>query len=100
MPSRTPSRNSNGVASYSIRIKKSALKELEAVANKADRQRIVKRIQALANKPRPVGVQKLSGKERYRLRQGRYRILYAIEDRELTIFVVRIADRKEAYRKL
>jgi mRNA interferase RelE/StbE len=88
------------VASYSIRIKKSALKELEAVANKVDRQRIVRRIQALGDNPRPVGVQKLSGKERYRLRQGRYRILYAIDDRELTIFVVRIADRKEAYRKL
>ena len=88
------------MASYSIRIKKSALKELEAVANKTDRQRIVQRIQALGKNPRPVGVQKLSGKERYRLRQGRYRILYAIEDRELTIFVIRIADRKEAYRKL
>jgi mRNA interferase RelE/StbE len=88
------------VASYSIRIKKSALKELEAVANKVDRQRIVRRIQALGDNPRPVGVQKLSGKVRYRLRQGRYRILYAIDDRELTIFVVRIADRKEAYRKL
>jgi mRNA interferase RelE/StbE len=88
------------VASYSIRIKKSALKELEAVASKGDRQHIVERIQALGDNPRPVGVQKLSGQERYRLRQGRYRILYAIEDREFTIFVVRIADRKEAYRKL
>jgi mRNA interferase RelE/StbE len=88
------------VASYSIRIKRSALKELEAVATKADRQRIVQCLQARGDNPRPVGVQKLSGKERYRLRQGRYRILYAIDDRELTICVVRNADRKEAYRNL
>lgn len=88
------------MASYSIRIKKSALKELEAVASKSDRQRIVQRIKALGDSPRPVGVQKLSGKERYRLRQGRYRILYTIEDRLLTVCVIRIADRKEVYRSL
>lgn len=84
------------MASYSLRIKKSALKDLEAVATKADRRRIVKRIQSLAENPRPPAVQKLSGKERYRIRQGRYRILYAIEDRELVVYVVRIGDRKRA----
>jgi mRNA interferase RelE/StbE len=86
------------VASYSVRIKKSALKELEAVATKADRRRIVKRIESLAANPRPVGVQKLSGQERYRLRQGRFRILYSIHDRELIVYVIRIACRKDAYR--
>jgi mRNA interferase RelE/StbE len=88
------------VGSYSVQIKKSALKELEAVSTKADRHRIIRRIQSLSDNPRPVGVQKLSGHERYRLRQGRYRILYSIEDRELTVYVIRIADRKEVYREL
>jgi mRNA interferase RelE/StbE len=88
------------VASYSLRIKKSALKELEAIPTKADRRRIVKRIESLVEDPRPAGAQKLSGHEHYRIRQGRYRILYAISDRELIIHVIRIADRKSAYRNL
>ena len=86
------------MASYSLRIKKSAIKELETIPSRADRQRIVKRIRALADDPRPRGVQKLSGKERYRVRQGRYRILYSILDRELIVYIVRVADRKLVYR--
>ena len=88
------------MGNYSVQIKKSALKELEAVSTKADRQRISRRIKSLSDNPRPVGVQKLSGHERYRLRQGRYRILYTIQDRELTVYVIRIAGRKEVYRDL
>lgn len=86
------------MASYSLRIKKSAIRDLEAVPTKADRRRIVKRIESLADDPRPHGVQKLSGKERYRIRQGRYRILYSIHDRELVVHVVRIGHRKLVYR--
>jgi len=86
------------VAKYSIRIKKSARKELEAVANKKDRQRIVRRIQSLAGDPRPKGAKKLSGFERYRIRQGNYRILYTIRDTELVIYIIRIGDRKNVYR--
>ena len=86
------------MASYSLRIKKSAIEDLEAIPTRADRQRIVKRIRALADDPRPRGVQKLSGKERYRVRQGRYRILYSILDRELIVYIVRVADRKLVYR--
>lgn len=85
------------MASYSLRIKKSALKELEALPTKADRRRNVERIVLLADEPRPVGAQKLSGQQRYRLRQGRFRILYTISDRERLVQIVRIADRKEAY---
>jgi mRNA interferase RelE/StbE len=88
------------VASYSLRIKKSALKDLEAIPTKADRRRVVKRIESLADDPRPRGVQKLSGKERYRLRQGRYRILYSIRDRDLIVYLVRIGHRKSVYRNL
>ena len=88
------------MASYSLRIKKSAIKDLEAIPTKADRRRIVKRIESLADNPRPRGVQKLSGKERYRIRQGRYRILYSIRDRELIVYIVRVGDRKSVYRNL
>ena len=86
------------MAKYRLRIKKSAVKELEAVSSKTDRQRIVRRIEALAENPRPPGCQKLSGQQRYRIRQGRYRILYTIEDAALVVYVVRIGDRKSVYR--
>ncbi|MEE4217748.1 MAG: type II toxin-antitoxin system RelE/ParE family toxin [Xanthomonadales bacterium] len=86
------------MGSYRIRIKQSARKELEAVSTKADRRRIIERIQALATNPRPHGCSKLSGRELYRVRQGQYRILYSIKDQELLIHVIRIAHRKSAYR--
>jgi mRNA interferase RelE/StbE len=88
------------VAKYKLRIKKSAAKELEAISRKADRRRIVSRIEALAENPRPDGCRKLSGSERYRIRQGSYRIVYAIEDKQLVVYVVKIADRKSVYRTL
>jgi mRNA interferase RelE/StbE len=88
------------VASYRILIKKSAAKELEAVAGKKDRSRITRRIMGLAENPRPVGVEKLSGStEKYRIRQGNFRILYEIRDDVLIVYVVQIGDRKEVYRR-
>lgn len=63
-----------------------------------DRRRIVTRIQGLETDPRPPGSEKLSGEEKYRLRQGDYRILYEILDQELLVTVVRVANRKDAYR--
>lgn len=83
---------------YSLRIKKSARKELESIATKADRRRIIRRIESLADDPRPPGALKLSGLERYRVRQGRYRILYTIEDTALIVQVINIGDRKDVYR--
>jgi len=88
------------VAKYKLRIKKSAAKELEAVSRKADRRRIIARIEALTDNPRPAGCKKLSGSERYRIRQGHYRIVYAIEDERLVVYVVKIGDRKSVYRAL
>ena len=88
------------MASYKLRIKKSAAKELESISRKSDRQRVAKRIEALAEDPRPPGCKKLSGSERYRVRQGSYRIVYAIEDDELIVYVVKIGDRKSVYRGL
>ena len=81
------------------RLKKSAAREIEALPTKRERQRIVDRIQALAFDPRPKGSEKLASHEdRYRIRQGRYRIVYAIHDDVLTVVVVKVAHRKEVYR--
>ena len=84
--------------SYKLLIKPSAAKELETLPKK-DRKRIATRIQSLAVRPRPAGSEKLSGEEKYRLRQGDYRILYLIDDAGLTVTVVKIAHRREVYRK-
>ncbi|MDX2411498.1 MAG: type II toxin-antitoxin system RelE/ParE family toxin [Woeseiaceae bacterium] len=86
------------MARYSLRIKRSARKELESIATKPDRQRVIKRIESLADNPRPPGALKLSGLERYRILQGRYRILYTIEDAVLIVQVIKIGDRKDVYR--
>lgn len=85
------------MARYSVRIKRSAAKELEAVPIR-DRKRIVRRIAGLATEPRPPGSEKLSGEDKYRLRQGDYRILYQILDQELTVTVVKIGNRRDVYR--
>lgn len=85
------------MASYSLEIKRSAARELEQVPLK-DRRRIVIRIQALAHDPRPPGAEKLSGQERYRIRQGDYRILYEIENQILRVMVVKIGHRRDVYR--
>ena len=82
---------------YKLVIKASAVKELRAIPNKRDRQRIVRRIQGLENDPRPPGSQKLSGRERFRIRQGQYRIVYGIESDELVVYVVKIGHRKDVY---
>ena len=85
------------MASYSVHIKRSAAKELEAVPLK-DRKRIVRRIGELATEPRPAGCEKLSGEEKYRLRQGDYRILYEIVDNDLIVTVIKIGNRRDVYR--
>lgn len=82
---------------YRISIRKSAAKELEAIPKK-DLRRIVKRIGALGEEPRPSGSQKLSGGGAYRLRQGDYRIVYSIDDEEGLIDIVKIGHRREVYR--
>ena len=84
---------------YRLQIKTSARKELEAVGTKGDRQRVVRRIQALADEPRPAGCEKLSGSDdRYRVRQGRYRVVYEVDDAALTVTVVKIGHRRDVYR--
>ena len=86
------------MASYSIERTRSAAKELERVPLK-DRRRIVDRITALAEDPRPAGAERLSGDDKYRIRQGDYRILYEIVDHTLVVTVVRVGHRREVYRR-
>ena len=85
------------MAEYRITIKKSAVKELEDIPRK-DLRKVINRIRSLAKDPRPKGSQKLSGQERYRIRQGNYRIVYSIEDKDPLIVIVKIGHRREIYR--
>jgi mRNA interferase RelE/StbE len=84
------------MASYSLLFKRSVAKDLRSIPKK-DVQRILKRIEALSNEPRPRGCEKLADGERYRIRQGAYRILYEIHDEDLAIVVVKVAKRSNAY---
>jgi mRNA interferase RelE/StbE len=86
------------VAKYKLFIKPSAVKEIEAEARKKDRLRIIMRIRELKKNPRPTGCEKLSGIDKYRLRQGPYRIVYLIQDEEFSVTVVKVVHRKEVYR--
>ena len=85
------------MASYRIEVKRSAAMEI-ADLPKSDCQRVVAKVQALADTPRPHGCEKLSGAERYRIRQGNYRILYEINDESITVTVVKVGNRKDVYR--
>ena len=85
------------MAAYSIFFKDSVRKDLAAIP-KGDLQRIMEQIGTLADNPRPMGCEKLSGQEKYRLRQGNYRIVYSIQDSQLTVWVVKVGHRREVYR--
>ena len=83
---------------YSVLIKPSAVKEIEGIALKRDRQRMVNRIKKLASNPRPSGSEKLLSQEKYRIRQGQYRVIYSISDKDLGVYVVKVGHRKDVYR--
>jgi len=85
------------MAEYKIFFKKSVEKDFKVIPKK-DMKKILDRIETLAEDPRPPGCEKLAGLQRYRLRQGRYRILYSIQDDELTVWVVKVGHRKDIYR--
>ena len=83
---------------YRVEIKRSARKEIRAITRVKDRQRVVARIAALAEDPRPPGCKKLAGGEAYRVRQGSYRIVYTVSDDVLVVEVVKVGDRRDVYR--
>ena len=85
------------MAKYKITFKKSVAKDLRVVP-KSDIQKILNKIDSLAENPRSEGCIKLSGKENYRVRQGLYRIIYEIKDGQLIVNVVKVAHRSHVYK--
>ena len=85
------------MASYSVVIKRTAAKELEDLPL-VDRRRVVARIRALALDPHPRGCEKLSGEEKYRIRQGGLRVVYEIDDQLSSVTIVKIGHRRDVYR--
>lgn len=83
---------------YKVLIRRSVLKKDLAHIPKADVRRIMRAIRSLEDNPRPPGAKKLSAQERYRIRQGDYRIVYSIQDRVCTVWVVKVGHRRDVYR--
>jgi len=87
------------MARYSLVFKASVARDLRQMPT-SDVRRILARIEALAEEPRPTGCEKLSGQERYRVRQDVYRIVYEIGDQELVVMVVKVGHRRDVYRSI
>ena len=85
------------MGSYRLTLRQSAVKELESLPRR-DLARVMSRIKVLADNPRPPACEKLSGQERYRVRQGDYRILYEVDDSDQVVTVVKVGHRREVYR--
>lgn len=86
------------MARYDVTVRPSVARDLRGIPQ-ADVRRILARIEALREDPRPPGSEKLSAQGRYRVRQGNYRILYTIADAELIVEVVKVGHRREVYRE-
>lgn len=87
------------MAGYKLSLKRSAAKEIEAIGQRRDRQKVVDRIAALADEPRPAGCEKLAGHlDRFRVRVGSYRVVYSVDDGSQVVCVVKVGHRKEVYR--
>ena len=84
------------MAHYELRLRASVATDLRGLPKK-DVARILDRIQSLKDDPRPTGCVKLSAQERYRIRQGNYRILYTVSDHEVMVEIVKIGHRREIY---
>jgi mRNA interferase RelE/StbE len=85
------------MALYKVEFKVTFQKDLRVIP-KIDRKKILQRIDSLAINPRPPGCEKLTSQNKYRVRQGDYRILYTIDDDELKVRVMKVGHRKDIYR--
>ncbi len=87
------------MADYSLTIKSSATKELQAISDKATLTRLIEKIKLLATQPRPSRSEKLAGRlNLYRVRQGNYRVIYSIDDETRVVDVVKVGHRRDVYR--
>jgi len=82
---------------YRIELSKSAIKDFEKIPKK-ELRKIKNEILMLEDNPRPIGSLKLTNEEGYRIRIGKYRLLYEIEDKEKHVVIYRARHRKEVYR--
>jgi mRNA interferase RelE/StbE len=86
------------MAAYRIFFRKSVWKDLDDIPKK-ELRRILNRIERLADNPRPRQAKKMAGIERFRIRQGQYRIIYSIQDDKLMVWIIKIGHRKDIYRR-
>jgi mRNA interferase RelE/StbE len=85
------------MAGFEILFKESVWKDLRKIS-KNQIKKILSRIEKLKDDPRPIGCEKLTGQELYRVRQGKYRIVYSIQDNELTVWIIKVGHRSSLYR--
>jgi len=86
------------VARYDVLFTRSARKELERFPPRIA-GKVLRRIEALGEDPRPTGCRKLTGADDlWRIRIGDYRVLYEIRDEKLLVDILAIRHRSEAYR--
>lgn len=83
---------------YRIEFTRAADRGLSEVPRN-NQTRIARRIDVLADDPRPRGVRKLAGEgDLYRIRVGDYRVVYEIHEQVLLVLVIRVAHRRDVYR--
>ena len=85
------------MGAYKVYFRQSVEKDFRTIP-RIDANKILSRIESLASEPRPGGCEKLTGQEGYRVRQGKYRIVYSIHDDERAVWIVKVAHRKDVYR--
>jgi mRNA interferase RelE/StbE len=89
------------MASYNVKIKNSAQKEIRKLPSKELRDKVISIINGLYINPIPDEAKKIKGSNNiYRIRQGTYRIVYQLYKKELLIMVIRVRHRKDAYKHL
>ncbi len=84
---------------YKIELRRKARRSLDRLP-KGDFDAVLDAVKGLANSPRPKGVEKIKSAGLWRIRQGDYRIVYSIDDSQMTVTILRIVHRREIYRSL
>jgi mRNA interferase RelE/StbE len=84
---------------FTVRLPVRVAKRLDQLPREI-RRKVVSKLESLEHNPRPVGAEKLSGSDSlYRIRAGDWRVIYAVQDQELVVLVIRIGHRKDVYRQ-